>query len=106
MTPFAGEGVNLAMLDALELAQNVVPALQPPASEPQQTAGAQARLNDAIRKYEESMFERARETGQETFDNMNLIFAKTPDKFVEKMKRLLPPFMQTVRETAAVLKST
>ncbi|WP_379654010.1 FAD-dependent oxidoreductase [Pseudoxanthomonas sp. UC19_8] len=50
MSPFAGEGVNAAMLDAAELAEQL----------------AQGALHDAVCRYEAYMFERVAEVAQES----------------------------------------
>jgi 2-polyprenyl-6-methoxyphenol hydroxylase-like FAD-dependent oxidoreductase len=65
MTPFAGEGVNMAMLDALKLAQGIITACQTDSS----------GINDAMRVYEEEMFVRAQEKMAETWQNLQVIFA-------------------------------
>jgi 2-polyprenyl-6-methoxyphenol hydroxylase-like FAD-dependent oxidoreductase len=65
MTPFAGEGVNMAMLDALKLAQGIITACQTNSS----------GINDAMRVYEEEMFVRAQEKMAETWQNLQVIFA-------------------------------
>ncbi|SDT79282.1 2-polyprenyl-6-methoxyphenol hydroxylase [Streptomyces sp. TLI_053] len=55
MSPFAGQGVNLAMWDAAELALAVAPVLAPPARWEPSTA---ADLEAAVEGYEKAMFER------------------------------------------------
>ncbi|CAN3979840.1 FAD-dependent oxidoreductase [Kitasatospora purpeofusca] len=55
MSPFAGQGVNLAMWDAAELALAVAPVLAPPARWEASTAAA---LDAAVEGYEKAMFER------------------------------------------------
>lgn len=55
MTPFAGVGVNLAMLDSLTLA-NAITACE----------GNAERLSDAIKAYEQEMFPRTEEFAQRT----------------------------------------
>ncbi|MFC5661736.1 FAD-dependent oxidoreductase [Kitasatospora misakiensis] len=55
MSPFAGQGVNLAMWDAAELALAVAPVLAPPAPRDAATAAA---LDAALAGYEKAMFER------------------------------------------------
>jgi 2-polyprenyl-6-methoxyphenol hydroxylase-like FAD-dependent oxidoreductase len=60
MSPFAGEGVNMAMQDAMELALAIV------------------RNNDqakAIEEYEEKMYEYSSEKARESNDNLDLIFS-------------------------------
>ncbi|MFJ8429703.1 FAD-dependent oxidoreductase [Kitasatospora sp. NPDC094019] len=55
MSPFAGQGVNLAMWDAAELALALAPVLAPPARWDSSTAAA---LDTAVEGYEKAMFER------------------------------------------------
>jgi 2-polyprenyl-6-methoxyphenol hydroxylase-like FAD-dependent oxidoreductase len=69
MTPFAGEGVNAAMLDALELSRLIV---------------GKEELDEAVKKYEKSMFPRAKEVMEMTWNNLNMIFSEdSPRPFVE-----------------------
>jgi 2-polyprenyl-6-methoxyphenol hydroxylase-like FAD-dependent oxidoreductase len=56
MPPFAGEGVNMAMLDALELSESL-------------TGDQHRSLHDAISSYETAMWKRASVTAQESLDN-------------------------------------
>ncbi|KAK0503396.1 monooxygenase [Armillaria luteobubalina] len=71
MTPFAGEGVNNAMVDALELAEKVVPALGD-----SQTGNTQKNLAKAVKEYEEGMFARVHDVAQGTLHNMGILFSK------------------------------
>ncbi|PBK84152.1 2-polyprenyl-6-methoxyphenol hydroxylase-like oxidoreductase [Armillaria gallica] len=84
MTPFAGEGVNNAMVDALELAEKVVPALR------DGSAGKmQENLAKAVKEYEEAMFARIHVIAQETLHNLTVFFAKNaPLGFKEMMEGL------------------
>ncbi|KKY32680.1 putative salicylate hydroxylase [Diaporthe ampelina] len=73
MTPFAGEGVNLAMWDALELASAI--------SEAWAARGQDGRLFGAVlapllRRFEEAMFVRAQEKAEETWRNREMMFAE------------------------------
>lgn len=69
MTPFAGEGVNAAMLDALELSRLII---------------GEEQLDEAVRKYEEGMFPRAKEVMDMTWSNLKMIFSEdSPREFVE-----------------------
>jgi 2-polyprenyl-6-methoxyphenol hydroxylase-like FAD-dependent oxidoreductase len=61
MTPFAGEGVNMAMQDALELALTII-------------AGPNDLVH-AVKTYEKDMFPRAREVTQKTWDSLQTRFA-------------------------------
>ncbi|GAB3801079.1 NAD(P)/FAD-dependent oxidoreductase [Spirosoma humi] len=56
MPPYAGEGVNMAMLDALELSDSL-------------TSETFADVKSAIAHYEKQMFTRFAEVGKETLDN-------------------------------------
>jgi 2-polyprenyl-6-methoxyphenol hydroxylase-like FAD-dependent oxidoreductase len=56
MPPFAGEGVNMAMLDALELSDCL-------------TSGKHSTLNEAISSYEINMRQRASMAAQESLEN-------------------------------------
>ncbi len=84
MTPFAGEGVNNAMVDALELAEKVVAALR------DGSAGkTQEILAKAVKEYEEAMFARIHGVAQETLHNLAVFFSKNaPLGFKEMMEGL------------------
>lgn len=80
MTPFAGEGVNAAMLDAHELFSCIM------------TAVKWGRWEVVTRKYEASMFKRAKETAEMTLEGKQLIFAEdAPAGFVQLMESHGPP---------------
>lgn len=67
MTPFAGEGVNTAMKDALELSDAIVAS--------QKDGGSNAgSLDDAVQLFEKSMFPRAAAVQAQTFTNKTLMF--------------------------------
>ena len=77
MTPFAGEGVNAAMLDALELSRAITRGLE---------------LDEAAKEYEVGMFPRAKEIMEETWQNLGMIFAEdSPREFVKMMESHGPP---------------
>ncbi|TBL74683.1 FAD-dependent monooxygenase [Paenibacillus thalictri] len=59
MSPFAGEGVNMAMLDALELALAIV---------------QDGDVNQAVGTYEEKMFVYSSQLAEESLDNLKLCF--------------------------------
>ena len=64
MTPFAGEGVNLAMWDAMLLGKSLASVLN---------GGLEKdKVWEAMREFEEDMFKRAGEMAQETWDNMQM----------------------------------
>jgi 2-polyprenyl-6-methoxyphenol hydroxylase-like FAD-dependent oxidoreductase len=93
MTPFAGEGVNSAMLDALELSQVRADSVSSnTASSGSDGMSASERLHEAVQKYEAAMFPRAKEIMEETFQNMGMIFAEdSPRPFVQFMESHGPP---------------
>lgn len=73
MSPFAGEGVNLAMLDALELAMAIV---------------HQPGIAEAIEAYEEKMYRYSSEKARESYDNLKLCFSDdAAPKLAELMNR-------------------
>ena len=89
MTPFAGEGVNLALLDALELSQAIFKATTTNAncSSPSERTAA---LASEIRRFEEGMFERSREKATETWDNLKMMMSgDAPGLFVQRMEELM-----------------
>jgi 2-polyprenyl-6-methoxyphenol hydroxylase-like FAD-dependent oxidoreductase len=77
MSPFAGEGANLAMLDALELADCLT------SKECTNLTSATA----ALKSFEEVMINRAREAAEETLLNLNAFLSEdAPAKIAEIMK--------------------
>jgi 2-polyprenyl-6-methoxyphenol hydroxylase-like FAD-dependent oxidoreductase len=80
-TPFAGEGVNAAMLDALELAESIISAFK-----------AGTSVDQAVEEYETKLFPRAKDIAEETWRNLQMIFADdAPDGFVQAMMSYGPP---------------
>jgi len=75
MPPYAGEGVNMAMLDALQLSESL-------------TSDEFTDLKSAIANYEKQMFARFAEIGKETLDNT--AFMHSPDG----LEKLLEMFGQ------------
>ena len=65
MTPFAGEGVNAAMKDALELAEKISAALQ-----------NDGDLDEAVLEYENDLFPRAKQFQTKTMRNQTFIFSE------------------------------
>jgi 2-polyprenyl-6-methoxyphenol hydroxylase-like FAD-dependent oxidoreductase len=76
MTPFAGEGVNLAMTDAMQLSSAISKAVQ---------TGTQEALTEGIRAYEKDMFTRATKVQKLTHTMMSLMFftPNAPEKTIE-----------------------
>ena len=73
MSPFAGEGVNLAMIDAMDLALTIV------------ESGVKG-----LQTFEEKMFKRAAEMAKESADNIEVMFSPdAPKPFVDKMAFLM-----------------
>ncbi|GLB39949.1 putative FAD binding domain containing protein [Lyophyllum shimeji] len=91
MTPFAGEGVNAGMRDALELATRIR------AVAGAVDAGGQEReiaLDAAVRDYEAEMFARSREVMADTYRNKEGMFDEgAPESYVAKMSEMMggPP---------------
>ena len=82
MTPFAGEGVNLAMLDALELGEAIVVNAS--------NGHAEEDLSDAARAFEERMLKRSRGKMEETWRNLELFFMPdAPREFVSVFEGML-----------------
>lgn len=88
MTPFAGEGVNNAMADALSLAKLILKHLQ---ENPDDKAG----LDTAVQAYENEMFPRAERSSSKTLKNLQdrffkaepaAIFTKMVSGMVERRK--------------------
>ncbi|MFF2481023.1 FAD-dependent oxidoreductase [Paenibacillus sp. NPDC058071] len=74
MSPFAGEGVNLAMLDALELALALV---------------EHDDINAAIQAYEPKMYQYTSEKAKESDDNLKLTFSDgAAQKLTDLMNRI------------------
>lgn len=81
MTPFAGEGVNLAMVDAMYLSKAIVKA---------STEDEHTELFDAIKEYEETMLERSHEKMEETWRNLELFFKPdAPKEFVQNFEEMM-----------------
>lgn len=81
MTPFAGEGVNLAMVDAMDLSKAIVKA---------STEGENTELFDAIKDFEKTMLERSHEKMEETWRNLELFFKPdAPREFVQAFEEMM-----------------
>lgn len=93
MTPFAGEGVNLAMLDALDLSRAIANA---------GAEGGDAALVDAVGAFERTMLERSHEEMEGTWRNLEPFFKPdAPREFVQAFQQMMaaqgpPPEMPKV----------
>ncbi|RUS46863.1 NAD(P)/FAD-dependent oxidoreductase [Cohnella sp. AR92] len=76
MSPFAGEGVNLAMLDASELALSLV---------------RNEDLCEAVREYEKKMYGYSSQSAKDSDENLKLIFG---DNAAEKLNELFDRLQQ------------
>ncbi|RKO88622.1 monooxygenase FAD-binding protein [Blyttiomyces helicus] len=77
MSPFAGEGANLAMRDATDLAMAIV---------------GERDVRRAVEVYEAAMYGRAHEAARESEENLEICMAAdAPKGFVEVMKSHGPP---------------
>jgi len=82
MTPFAGEGVNLAMWDAMLLGESLVDALK--------DGFDKDKVWKAMRAFEEEMFTRAGEKAQETWDNLQMFVQMgAAEKVVDLFKAMM-----------------
>ena len=78
MTPFAGEGVNLAMGDSLNLAKALTKY--------------EGNVASAIKEYETEMFERAKKPAMISANNLEMTLAEdSPKGFFDRMSQFLPP---------------
>ena len=72
MTPFAGVGVNLAMADALELANALIARKD---SFVAKAFSDSHNISVAIKQYESGLFERGKQNAEKTWNNMQLHFS-------------------------------
>jgi 2-polyprenyl-6-methoxyphenol hydroxylase-like FAD-dependent oxidoreductase len=91
MTPFSGEGVNAAFLDAVELSKQIVSSLPLRGK-----SFSRVKLDAAVAAYETALFPRAHATMEDTADNLRLFFrADAPLGFVGKCKQVMQMREQT-----------
>ena len=81
MTPFAGVGVNVAMLDALELTRAII-------AHKDEREGT-FDLAAAIQDYESSMFERAKHNTQDTWNRMQQCFSSGGSEAMANMMQAM-----------------
>ena len=70
MTPYAGEGVNLALVDSQKLAHAIIKSTKSTSTKTSQVEA----LSSEIRTFEEEMFKRATQIQRTTFAVMNSMF--------------------------------
>ena len=73
MTPWAGEGVNLALWDSLDLAHVLAGV---PEEEAADAAAWQAALDPRVRDFEEAMLARAQVKAEESWENRNMFMSE------------------------------
>jgi 2-polyprenyl-6-methoxyphenol hydroxylase-like FAD-dependent oxidoreductase len=79
MTPFAGEGVNCAMKDSLELAEAIIESIK-----------SGRDLDAAVKQFEEAMFPRTKQVTEMTMMMKTYQFREdAPWGFMEKMKEIV-----------------
>ncbi|KAH8742835.1 salicylate hydroxylase [Diaporthe sp. PMI_573] len=88
MTPFAGEGVNLAMWDALELASAISEAW---AARGEDGSEFGATLAPLLSRFEEGMFARAQDKAEESWRNRGIMFA---DDGAQALANLMKSFYE------------
>jgi len=81
MTPFAGVGVNVAMLDALELTRAII-------AHKDEREGT-FDLAAAIQNYESSMFERAKHNSQNSWNRMQQSFSRGGSEAMANMMQAI-----------------
>jgi 2-polyprenyl-6-methoxyphenol hydroxylase-like FAD-dependent oxidoreductase len=74
MTPFAGVGVNLALMDSFELAQAII-------------GSTESSLDHKIQEFEQSMFKRSEKYAQKTWHGLEGHFSKNGLKEREQVMR-------------------
>ncbi|KAF7534162.1 hypothetical protein G7054_g6488 [Neopestalotiopsis clavispora] len=72
MTPFAGEGVNLAMRDALDFSTVIKNAWDEASSKSDGLEAFSEALESALPNVEKQLFQRSEETAEETWRNLGL----------------------------------
>jgi 2-polyprenyl-6-methoxyphenol hydroxylase-like FAD-dependent oxidoreductase len=83
MTPWAGEGVNMALLDSLDLVRALggVP-------EAENAVAWQAALEPRVREYEEAMLARAQEKAEETAKNKDMFLSENGGRAMADMFKM------------------
>jgi len=82
MSPFAGEGVNLAMWDALDLAGVIAAAWE---KSPGDAAAFRDAVDEPLGQFEKKMAERAGVAAEEVISNTRMMFAEDGAKVLASM---------------------
>lgn len=86
MSPFAGEGVNLAMVDAMDLGLVLVDNCKAARDGVKTQAQVAISLGEALSEYEVMMCQRGAEMANESAENLDLIFSEdAPKPFLDRM---------------------
>lgn len=86
MTPFSGEGVNAAMLDAVDLADSLISAFKKSTDFSYSEGIMDAFYDQLVEGYEETMFARAESNARETARNLDIFFKRNaPESVVDLM---------------------
>ncbi|KAF7548757.1 hypothetical protein G7Z17_g6856 [Cylindrodendrum hubeiense] len=83
MTPWAGEGVNLALWDSLDLAHALAAV-----PEAEDAAAWQAALEPRIREFEETMATRTKEKAEETAKNQKMFLSENGGQVLADMFKM------------------
>ncbi|KAG8880496.1 hypothetical protein FRB97_000731 [Tulasnella sp. 331] len=85
MSPFAGEGANLALLDAYELGKTLVATIS-------RKGESLEKIDLGLRAFEKRMLKRSEESARESQDNMDLMYGPdAPKEFVDFFKFYTDP---------------
>jgi 2-polyprenyl-6-methoxyphenol hydroxylase-like FAD-dependent oxidoreductase len=93
MTPFAGVGVNAAMLDALELARSLNGLKD----------GSGLSLDQALQSYENQMYSVSRKYAEKTMKNLNSHFSENGGLNLARRLTLLHGYLWLKRCVKSVI---
>lgn len=91
MSPFAGEGVNLALWDTVDLAQAL--AKVPRCAD---AASWQEALDPVLREFEQGMMERAHEKAEDTLNNMKMMLSENGAQGLVEMFKMHGPDAEVI----------
>ncbi|KAH6692112.1 hypothetical protein BKA61DRAFT_564754 [Leptodontidium sp. MPI-SDFR-AT-0119] len=98
MTPFAGEGVNCAMLDALEVSKAILSCLSLDSSLAEKKGREEVleEIDGKIERFEREMWKRMHPIQEETVRNLEMMMCdeRAPEGFVEWMKGMFEAAMK------------